>query len=951
MAITLTCPSCGKRSSVADQHGGKRVKCPHCAGVIVAPAGPAAQAPSAAVRSERAAPQGGGYACGVCGGSFGVEEVYDQQGTIICHACYAAAQAKATAAAGEAKTAARAAEAARRQAMTPTKPASRTGAATKATPAARAPRAESAGPPAPAAPSGTAEASHPGKASLVGRKRKRLPAYLPYAIAGGVAAVVVAVIVAMRPHDPSKQVAAGQPADGSADAPRSVPASRPAPAVATNPDAPTPAATAPEIPGVSRWEMENAPRIADLRAQARQLEDGNDLAGASAKYKALFAIAKTAGPSDKSPQMGKDLAAAQLCWDAVEAQRKTADATPAPADSAQAAKKPPAPAPVPADVQAAFNKDWEAANKPAVEQMLAQAQQLKGLDKVAVLLKYKQLFDLVGEHANEIQDPALKQKLAAASDARKQMMAAMRDSDESRAATVSSLLDSGLRALEEGKWKAGRESLSDARHLIEGHSKSGERLKNADYLTALNGIAVAYLGEKETQKAGDLFDDAAPLGKAALGDPPREIVWNRAVLDMRQKFKVLRAVKGLREYMEKHKVQADEDLLNLLGTALSIANQNAPADPRFLNECADFYVLHNSELEKTKPGQHRWGVKWVSPEEAKAHAEEQRKAAAAIQAAAGRADAALARYKQLQFDARPKGRNMARTASDAQVDAGRREYEAAMKEVAQIKSQYPQQPWLTDIRPVIPPRPVVVVASAAQDPSAGPAPDPSPMPSPAPVVPDPTPDPAVPSDPAPRPVAPPVRPEPAAVHHTARYALAFPIDRYRLVTAAEALGSASQVRMEDGQGTVLDAKVVARGDRLALLEVDPAAMAGHTFRYLNVAGEFPGGAVRCAAFPEASVFGPEVVMLKGDNVAAPPAGGNWMVGLSDHPRLAGSPLLSASGDVVGVVLASRDDPRTRLPAIGFREMAEFLTANQAAPAAPCRNPDALGVFQVSAEGE
>ncbi|MDB5332604.1 MAG: hypothetical protein JWP03_3755, partial [Phycisphaerales bacterium] len=354
----------------------------------------------------------------------------------------------------------------------------------------------------------------------------------------------------------------------------------------------------------------------------------------------------------------------------------------------------------------------------------------------------------------------------------------------------------------------------------------------------------------------------------------------------------------------------------------------------------------------------RWGVKWVSPEEAKAHAEEQRKAAAAIQAAAGRADAALARYKQLQNDARPKGRNMARTASDAQVDTGRREYEAAMKEVAQIKSQYPQQPWLTDIRPVIPSRPVAVaVASAGQDPSAVPAPsaDPSPTPAPpiAPVVPDPTPDPAVPSDPAPRPVAPPVRPAPvpAAPHRTARYALAFPVDRYRLITAAEALGSASQVRMEDGQGTVLDAKVVAKGDRLALLEVDPAAMAGRTFHYLNVASEFSGGAVRCAAFPEASVFGPEVIMLKGDNVPAPPAGGSWMVGLSEHPRLPGSPLLSASGDVVGVVLASRDDPRTRLPAIGFREVAEFLSANQASPAAPCRNPDALGVFQVSAEGE
>ncbi|MDB5299020.1 MAG: hypothetical protein JWO87_683, partial [Phycisphaerales bacterium] len=654
----------------------------------------------------------------------------------------------------------------------------------------------------------------------------------------------------------------------------------------------------------------------------------------------------------QSATLKKELASTQLWWDAVKKQMSE----PAPPVTVKpepvVARPPTAPTKPPAPVLA--GKEWEEANKADIDQMFAQVEQIKGVDKVAALLKYKQLFDLVGDRLNDIQDPDLKRRLTAAADVRKQLAAALRDSDESRAATVASLLESGIGALEQAKWKTGLESLADARHIIESHIKPVDRLKNPDYLTALNGIVVAYLNTKETQKAGDLFDDNTPLGKAALGDPPRDVLWNRAVLDMRQKTKVLRAVKGLREYMEKHKLQADEELLNLFGTGLSIANQNAPADPRFLNECAEFYVLHNSELERTRPGQHRWGVTWVSEKEAAIHAEEQRKGQALINEAVQRSNAALATYKQVQNDARPKGRGLMKSASEAQVEQAKRVYEGTLRGIAEAKAQYPQQPWLTDVRPVIPPRPTALAsASPTPSPAQIPTADPTPPPAPSPV---PTPDATPVPEPSPVPVVPPVRPAPpppppVISHRTSRYALAFPVDRHRLVTAVEALGSATTVRMEDAQGTVIDAKVVAKGDRLALLEVDASAVPGNGFRYLNVAGNFAGGAVRCAAFPEASVFGPEVRVLTGENVPAPAAGGNWLVGLSDHPRLPGSPLLNANNEIVGVVLARRDDPRTRLPAIGFREVAQFLADNHATPAAPCGNPDATGIFQVSAEGE
>jgi hypothetical protein len=944
MAITLTCPSCGQHSSVPDQYAGQTVKCPHCEGLIVAPAGvlPRTRTAASYFNRVRQEPEPERFACGVCQGLFGVEEVYDREGAIICHACFAAEQARAQAAENEARIAARAASAAQMKAMAPTSIAP-----WDEEPEPQAGLEELAG----SGPAETREAAPSSPSVALRMKRKQAPAYLPYAIAGGVAAMVIGGFTAMHWHKAPTQLAADQSAQPPGDSSSTAPPISSVP----NPTAPSPTvpSPAPGVPLVSRWETENAPRIAALRTEAHQLEQGGDLAGASAKYQELFDLAHSAGASDQSAALKKDLASAQGWWDA--AKKKMDEPAPSPAVKPEAdVAKPPAPtAPSSPAAPALTGKEWEAANKADIEQMLAQVEQVKGLDKVAALLKYKQIFDLVGDHLKDVADPDLKRRLAGAVEVRKQMTAAMRDSDESRAATISSLLDSGIGALERGKWKTGLETLADARHIIEAHIKPIDRLKNADYLTTLNGIAVAYLNTKETQKAGDLYEDSTPLGKAALGDPPRDILWNRAVLDMRQKFKVLRAVKGLREYMEKHKLQSDEEMLNLLGTGLSIANQNAPADPRFLNECAEFYVLHNSELERMRPGLHRWGVTWILPQEAEVHAEEQRKAQALINAAVQRSNAALAVYKKAQEDARPKGRTLTRSASEAQVEQARQVYEATKKEIAQAKAQYPQQPWLTDIQPVIPPRPMAI-ASASPTPSEAQIPAADPAPARVPTAgPDATPGPE--PSPAPQPVAPPVRPEPVSPppvisHRAARYALAFPVDRNRLVTASEVLGNASTVRMEDGQGNVIDAKVIAKGDRLALLEVDASAAPGG-FRYLNVARDFTGGAVRCAAFPEASVFGPEIVMLKGDNVPAPAAGGNWMVGLSDHPRLPGSPLLNASNEIVGVVLAKRDDPRSRLPAISFHEVAQFLADNHALPAAPCGSPDPTGVFQVSAEGE
>jgi hypothetical protein len=186
------------------------------------------------------------------------------------------------------------------------------------------------------------------------------------------------------------------------------------------------------------------------------------------------------------------------------------------------------------------------------------------------------------------------------------------------------------------------------------------------------------------------------------------------------------------------------------------------------------------------------------------------------------------------------------------------------------------------------------------------------------------------------------------VHFQApRHALAFAVDKRRLITDADVMGDVTDVRIENAAGEIISAHLVAKKDRLALLEVNPAELQGRSLAYLNLATGFTGGAVRCAGVPLANIFGPLPVLLTGQ--AAAPSQTAWTVDLSENPRLPGSPLIDAQGNLVGVVMASREDLRTKLPATGLGEIREFLSAHSALPASRCPNPDPLGVFEVTVQ--
>lgn len=484
--------------------------------------------------------------------------------------------------------------------------------------------------------------------------------------------------------------------------------------------------------------------------------------------------------------------------------------------------------------------------------------------------------------------------------------------------------------------------LSEAKELLAAGDFVSARARFLDLLDvepkhvqALHGVALAHLALADRAKAIEAIEKSVTLLEGANKKKlDRPLLMNFAMVQISNR-NGMRAAKYLLDYLKANPEPIDETVVNALGAALNIAPDSARSGVLW-NNAVKTYEEINAKLEQQKPGQKRWGTRWVSAAEFRA-----------LDAKWAEVGDALARKNQAWSDygnAR-KYRNwlsgqrtmgLASMADIARADNNVRATLAAARAADKLYIEkrdtipgpdFPKQLVAAALDEVK--APTTTLAAVTLD-------DTKPLVSmrttgrstPTPVIKPPPPKPAAEDAPAPalaETLAPTivVAKQPGKRTVT-RNAAAFPIAPGLFITAADAVQNAREIELTDLEGTSHACKLV-RADAalgLALVRAD-----GVKLPPVKLAADFKGGAVRCATFIPISIFDTKADYIAGNlKLAADGA----VLSLNKDPRRPGGPLV-AGKEVVGVSIADRSANLADLPVATLKQLRDFVGSD--APAA------------------
>jgi len=512
---------------------------------------------------------------------------------------------------------------------------------------------------------------------------------------------------------------------------------------------------------------------------------------------------------------------------------------------------------------------------------------------------------------------------------------------------VDALIKSGSDAILAADYAAARDAFFDAVSI---------ETRN---VRALHGLGLSFLYLNQYQRAAHYMQRAID---ASGGKPERPVILNMAMTQIAMN-QPMRAVKITHDYLELHKTEADEAMLNAMGSGLFVCDYFSRRNPIW-GKSADFYVEYQKVVEKTKPGFKRWGVEWLPARDADAKLKEMKAKNAAADKVGDRLDDQEGKVLDSKRAADRAEVGLAKGfASKEAVIQAKIKVERELAEYNKIAKEYDSAADAV-VRPLFP-RVLTPVAIDDISPTTGaanfrgsmadatykdalnkaatapnPAKRPTAEPTEAPKT-DPSKTTVVEAPPTPI-VA--LRPEAGRKVRVTQYAAAFAVSENLIVTAAAPLVDAVQFDLQSTDGNAIKAEVVRKDEKsgLALLRVSSA---DKKLAYLSLGDNFAGGDLVCAAFPTVDLFNPNVELLGGTG-EAPKEG--WKIKLTRHPRLPGSPLMSG-GKVIGVVLAGREIPFDQLPAVG-PEAIKQLVGGDAGKGTGTRDP-AAAMLQLMAVRE
>jgi S1-C subfamily serine protease len=527
------------------------------------------------------------------------------------------------------------------------------------------------------------------------------------------------------------------------------------------------------------------------------------------------------------------------------------------------------------------------------------------------------------------------------------------------------LLKQGREALAAGEYKAARDAFSDAAAIDQ---------RNVE---ALHGEGLAYM------YLNDFAHALAPMERAMTANPApsRALVLNMAVCQIGNK-NPMRAGTLAMDYLSAHPGQLDEPLLNAMGTALFLADDQAKKGRKF-TECEGFYKSYQQKLEAAKPGMKRWGTQWIAAatvderNTANAAAEKQlaslNREIASLEGRIGEQSREVEKQKDLfrrGFGTQYQVNEAVSTLKSLTDQRDEKQQQAQEAGEKLLRPQFPRTMALVAIDDLKPPP----VGASGVNTAVAVAEDPQPAAAKAQEQPREQLRQAVvrpaqkqgtgsgntagksagpkgqqkqaSDDDVPLIQVAVAKPTAAARQrvHISSYAAAFPVSDSLVLTASGPLAGATEIQIQSADGTPVRAALVRADEQsgLALIRVE-----GRKLVPMALGSSFGGGAVQCASFPTVNIFNPAAETIAG--TAKAPAASDWKVTLQRHPRLGGAPLL-AGNKVIGVELAGRESDAAQIPAATLEQVKAFLGADLPAPAAVGPEPTAA-MLQVIATRE
>jgi Tfp pilus assembly protein PilF len=482
-----------------------------------------------------------------------------------------------------------------------------------------------------------------------------------------------------------------------------------------------------------------------------------------------------------------------------------------------------------------------------------------------------------------------------------------------KAELAASFIASGMNALLAHDAKAARDAFDDALRLDPGNTLASQ------------GLGIAYLQLSSPKRAVKYLQ---PLAGRAGNDGALAINYAAACVAMKEPMP---GAKVLREYMQSN--PGDEEAATALQVSLNAA-QGVARQSRFYADATTFLSAYLDKLGASHPGQKRWGDQWVPADQAdqkaqtlaaaQQHIEQIHKeqAAAERQITALQSEIAATRRTGHTLEHLDQLRNKLHEAQNAR--------DAKKTELAKATAAMPSAPIADQIAPV----PIVGTARLASASMSPPS---------APAMAIATTRPA-----AANAAGANVSVQVAALAHgggpriISRNAVAFAIAPNLLITSADVVAGASEIRLKSSDGTdVIQAKVdsLDEASGLALLKVE-----GKKLPCLALADKFPSGAISCVGFPQVALFTSGAQTIAG---TLQPSGA---ASFSQHPRLAGAPLLSR-GQVAGVELASRDDEPSAIPIATLAQIQKLIGDRAGAEGAATASPPSLAVLELTTTRE